>query len=35
MDNPGLLQELPGIPPLSPEGNIDREQEAAADGTTG
>ena len=27
--NPGLLQELPGIPALLPQGRDDREQSAA------
>jgi len=35
MGDPGLLQELPDIPALLPEGGGDREQSAAADGTAG
>lgn len=33
MGNPGLLQELPEIPALLPQGGGDREQSAVADGT--
>ena len=33
MGDPGLLQELPDIPPLLPEGSGDREQAAPADRT--
>ena len=33
MGDPGLLQELPDIPALLPEGGGNREQSAAADGT--
>ncbi len=33
--DPGLLQELPDIPPLLHEGGGDREQPAAADGAAG
>ena len=33
MGNPGLLQELPDIPPLLSQGGRDREQATAADGT--
>ena len=35
MGDPGLLEELPDIPPLLPEGGGDREQAAPADGTAG
>ena len=35
MGNPGLLKELPDIAALLPQGGGDREQAAAADGTTG
>jgi hypothetical protein len=35
MGDPGLLQELPGIPALLPQGGGDREQSATADGTAG
>jgi hypothetical protein len=33
MGNPGLLQELPDIPALLPQGGGDREQSAAEDRT--
>jgi hypothetical protein len=33
MGDSGLLQELPDIPPLLPQGGRDREQATAADGT--
>jgi len=35
MGDPGLLEELPGIAALLPEGGCDRQQAAAADGTAG
>ncbi len=35
MSDPGLFQELPGIPALLPQGGGDREQSATADGTAG
>ncbi len=35
MGDPGLLQELPGIPALLPQGGGAREHSAAADGTAG
>jgi len=35
MGNPGLLQELPDIPALLPQGGGDREQSATTDGTAG
>ena len=34
MGDPGLLQELPGMAALLPEGGVGHEQTAAADGTT-
>ena len=33
MGDPGLLQKIPDIPPLLPQGSGDREQAAAADRT--
>ena len=33
MGNPGLLEELPGIPALLPQAGGDREQSAATDGS--
>ena len=35
IDDPGLLQVLPDIAALLPEDGGDRQQAAAADGTTG
>jgi hypothetical protein len=35
MGDPGLLEELPDIQPLLPEGSGDREQAATANGTAG
>ena len=35
MGDPGLLQELPDIPLLLPQGGGDREQAATADSTAG
>ena len=35
MGDPGLLEDLPGIPALLPQGGGDREQAATADSTAG
>ena len=35
MGNPGLLEELPGIPALLPQGGSEREQAATPDSTAG
>ena len=35
MGNPGMLQELPNISALLPQGGGDREQSATTDGTAG
>lgn len=35
MGDPGLLQKMPEVPALLPQGGCDREQATAADGATG